>query len=205
VPASLSFIRPCEPKLVETPPTGPQWVHEPKLDGFRAQLTKDGTSVRLLSRHGKDFTHRFASLAAALVKLPTDVAIIDGEIIKPDAEGKPDFRGLIGAGRRAHVAFYAFDLLRLGTVDVAALPYLERKRRLKRHVARADVLQLHYVEHFPDGAELLKSTAELGLEGIVSKRADQPYRSGPTSIWRKTKSAEWLVANADRGELFAKR
>jgi bifunctional non-homologous end joining protein LigD len=109
----VKFVRPCIPMTAKAIPRGDDWLHEPKLDGYRFQIVKDGAAVRLYSRRGYDWTKRLASLAEALAGLLCTSAVIDGELVFPTSEGHPDFRALqaaIGDRTRHHqLAVFAFD------------------------------------------------------------------------------------------------
>jgi bifunctional non-homologous end joining protein LigD len=120
------------------------------------------------------------------------------------ADGSIDFHGLFGAaGARCDgVAYWAFDILELDGEVLRELPLLERKQRLARLIARARFDRLRLVEHFEDGEKLLAACAEAGLEGVVAKRRDAPYRSGPSRSWLKTKCLSWKAANRERWRLF---
>jgi bifunctional non-homologous end joining protein LigD len=187
-----AFIPPqlCESR--ERPPGGDGWVHEIKFDGYRAQLRVRAGAVTLRTRAGLDWTARFAAIARAAAALPD--AIIDGEIVALDANGAPDFAALQAAlseQRTDELIFYGFDLLFDGAADFRAEPLLRRKARLDalltEHLAGAPGL-IQFVEHFQTGGDaVLRSACRLSLEGIVSKRIDQPYRSGRTDSWVKTK------------------
>jgi bifunctional non-homologous end joining protein LigD len=198
------FIPPCSPVPVKAPPTGLAWLHEPKFDGYRLQIIKEGRIVRLYSRRGNDWTRMLATVAEALHGIACRSAIIDAELVLPDAEGRPDFAGLHRGWRSAgaQLAVFAFDLLHRDGKDLRALPLMERRQRLTRLLARSDVLCLYLVETFEDGAALLRQCEALGLEGVVSKRCDAAYTSGVSKSWRKTKTGAWREANTERWRMF---
>ena len=163
--------------------------------------------MRLYSRRGNDWTQRLATIAEALQGIACRSAIIDAELVLPDAEGRPDFRGLHRGWRSAgaQLAVFAFDLLHRDGKDLRALPLMERRRRLTRLLARSDVPCLYLVETFEDGDALLRQCEALGLEGIVSKRWDAEYVSGMSKNWRKTKTEAWRKANTERWRSFTER
>jgi bifunctional non-homologous end joining protein LigD len=130
--------------------------------------------------------------------------IIDGELIAAGPEGQPDFRALLH-GRNVAVCVYAFDLLYLDGQDLREEPLEKRRTRLKRLLARSNGKLLRFSDSFPDATVLLAECIRLGLEGIVCKRKDAPYRSGPRSGWVKIKTAEWKAANRHRAKLFERR
>lgn len=186
------FVEPCLASLVREPPRGEQWVHEIKFDGYRLQALIEGGSARLMTRRGLDWTHRFASLAKALADLKVKSAGIDGEVVVEDAQGHSDFVRLVAelkAGRSAAMLFYAFDLLHLNGRDVRPLPLLERKSLLQTLLASAAPDgPIRYSQHIErEGPAMLHEVCKLGLEGIVSKRGDKPYRSGRGEDWLKSK------------------
>ena len=117
----------------------------------------------------------------------------------------PDFRALHFHNDVGVLCVWCFDLLHLDGKDLRALPLTERKATLERLIYKARDNRLRFSETFDDGAKLLASCDRMSLEGIVSKRADAPYRSGPTKDWIKVKCAAWREANKDRHELFKKK
>lgn len=191
----------------KVPPSGDAWLHEPKLDGYRLQIIKEGRQVRLYSRRGNDLTKLLATIAEALQGLACRSAILDAELVLPDAKGRPDFRGLHRGWRSAgaQLAVFAFDLLHRDGKDLCSLPLMERRRRLTRLLARSDVPCLYLVEAFEDGGALLRQCEALGLEGVVSKRRDASYVSGMSKNWRKTKTEAWRQANTERWRSFTER
>ncbi len=182
------FIPPQLCTLVKHPPEGAAWVHEIKLDGYRIQAHIGAGAARLLTRTGLDWTERFPETAAALRALG-DV-VLDGEIVAADEHGNPDFAALQAAldwRTTGALIYYAFDLLELGGEDTKDRPLLDRKAALATLLKRAPPM-IRYVEHFTDpGQALLGSACRMGLEGIVSKRADARYRAGRGSDWVKAK------------------
>jgi len=185
-------------------PAGDAWIHDPRPDGYRLQVAKDGPTVRLYSRRGHDWGKRRATLAESLRAIPTRSAILDAELCLPGRGGVPNFYGLLARmhSRQHELAVYAFDLLQLDGEDLRPLPLVERRRRLKRLLRRPKVPCLHLVEAFDDGQELLEAAERHGLEDVVSKRRDAPYRSGECRYWRKVKTEAWRAANRERWKLF---
>lgn len=183
------FVPPQLAKLVDRPPTGATWVHEIKFDGYRMQARVEAGAARLLSRKGLDWTHRFPEIAADAETLPD--GIYDGEICALDAESRPDFAGLQAAlsnGRTANLVFFLFDAPHLVGEDLAPLPLTERKARLAPVLEAAGKPRLRYVEHFATaGKAVLESACRMELEGVISKRAQAPYRSGRGDAWVKSK------------------
>jgi bifunctional non-homologous end joining protein LigD len=205
--SEFRFIQPCNPISAKQVPAGDGKLHEPKLDGYRLQVAKDGPMVRPYSRRGYGWGKRLAALAESLRIIPTRSAILDAELCLPGRDGAPNFYGLeaaMGSGPEHELAVYAFDLLHLDGEDLRSLPLIERRRLLKRLLTRAKVPSLHLVEAFDDGQELLEAAERHGLEGVVSKRRLAPYRSGECRDWRKVKTEAWRAANRERWRLFEK-
>lgn len=194
------FIVPSAPVLRAEPPTSADWIHEVKFDGFRVQLHKDGDEVIVFTRNGHDVTRRYPDLRDALVSLPCNKAIIDAELTACDNEGKPDFVGLMR--RSKELCVWAFDLLREDEMDLRAKPLWERKRALQRIILEADEHMLRFSDDFDDPIKLLRVAEQWKLEGIVSKKLNQPYKSGKNLGWVKVKTQAWREANQDRWELF---
>jgi len=194
-----AFIVPSAPVLKPSPPLGPDWLHEVKHDGWRAQLHRRGAGAVILSKSGKDISGRFAPIRAILLTLPA--CIIDAEVVGCDADGMPDFRSLM-AGNSHGLCAWCFDLLSIGGKDVRRVPLEERRARLHQLLSGADGDLLRFSEAFDDPEKLLAAAVKLGLEGIVSKKRNQPYRSGKNVGWVKVKTATWREANRDRWEMF---
>jgi bifunctional non-homologous end joining protein LigD len=195
------FIKPCSPITAKSVPTGDAWLHEPKLDGYRIQIVKEGCRVRLYGKGGYDWTERLLSLAEALAGIACRSAVIDGELCFRTGIGAPDFAGLqlaLRSSQHHKLTVFAFDLLHRDGVDLRRLPLTERRRRLERVLDRADVPCLRLVPVFDDGRKLFAEAERRQLEGIVSKRKASPYRSGPSRDWRKVKTAAWRETNRGR-------
>jgi bifunctional non-homologous end joining protein LigD len=188
----LPKYRPQLATLVEHPPSGAQWLHEIKFDGYRIGcIIRDG-KVRLESRRNNDWTTRFAEVAEAARQLPVGSALLDGEVAIVNPSGVTSFQALQNAfsgAPRAGLTYFVFDLLHLDGRDFGALP-LERRRNECETLLREQggSSPIRYSQHFDlDGASLLARVCELGGEGIVSKRRDQSYRAGRTDGWQKSK------------------
>ena len=143
------FVRPCIPHTARIIPRGDGWLHEPKLDGYRLQIVKDGALLRLYSRSGYDWTKRLALLADALAAIRCKSAVIDCELALPTAEGTPDFRALQAAvgnrWRHQELSVFAFDLLHHDGGDLRSSPLIERRSQLTKLIARTKVHCLHQV------------------------------------------------------------
>jgi bifunctional non-homologous end joining protein LigD len=200
--AMPAFVEPSLALLVDKPPTGPLWVHEIKFDGYRMQARIDGDDVRLLTRKGLDWTKRFPTIATALGKLVAEKALLDGEIVSEDERGVPHFSDLQGdlkSGRRDRLRYHVFDLLYLDGLDLTGATLLDRKSMLEQILERAPAgSPLRYSQHSDEsGATMLRHSCRMGLEGIVSKRTDLPYRSGRGEHWLKIKcvqAQEFVIA-----------
>lgn len=197
---AFSFIKPCMPASRSRPPAGDAWLHEIKLDGWRGQLHKSGSLVRLYSKRGKDLSFRFPDIVAAAAHLPIGDVVLDGEITALNTKGLPDSEALQRSDKQAIQTFWAFDLLRSGEEDLRSQPLVERKARLAEVIGTQLNPHLRYVEHFEDGEALLEAGARLGLGGIVSKKRDALYRSGPSHVWLTIKTSAWRDATQDRGK-----
>ena len=197
-----AFIVPSASVLKKAPPVGPEWLHEVKHDGWRAQLHRTPAGASVLSRNGEDISGRFAVIRNALRNLPP--CIIDAELVGCDADGIPYFHALT-TGNAHGCCAWCFDLMMIEGEDVRSEPLEQRRERLQVLLASSDGDLLRFSESFDDPIKLLGAAVKLGLEGIVSKRRDQAYRSGPNSGWVKVKTARWREANRDRWEMFERR
>lgn len=185
------FIPPMLASLATTAPKGDRWLHEIKFDGYRLQARIAARQVRLLTRSGLDWTDRFGpAVPGALRDLPVESVLIDGEVVVEDSNGATGFSALqrdLSEGRDDRFLFYAFDLLHLDGYDLRALPLTKRKELLEDLLSSARG-PVRYSEHFAEsGATVLSHACRLSLEGIVSKRADSPYREGRGKAWIKSK------------------
>lgn len=192
----LEFIPPQMPTLVERPPQDEGWVHEAELDGYRTQIIIDTGGVRLYNKNGRDWTTKYWPIALA-VELPCRAAILDGEVIVSGVRGAPDSPGLEAAiwNEPNRLVFVAFDILHLDGRNLASLPLLQRKRAL-RQLVQPGAGKIQYSEHFEgDALALFRAIAKIGLNGVISKRADSPYRSGPSKTWLKARYLRKPVSN----------
>ncbi|KQV41454.1 MULTISPECIES: DNA ligase D [unclassified Rhizobium] len=186
-----NFLSPALATLASAPPAGERWLHEIKFDGYRLQARIEAGRVKLLTRSGLDWTKKFGkAVVAALAALPVGTALIDGEIVVETGTGASDFSALqadLSEGRDHRFIFYAFDLLHLDGYDLTRLPLEERKALLEKLVPGAGGI-LRYSGHFDEtGALVLRHACRLGLEGVVSKLRDAPYRGGRGKSWIKSK------------------
>lgn len=185
----LAFIPPMKPKLVDSPPLGDGWTHEIKLDGYRAQIIIEAGEVRAYSSSGADWTNRYAGIVEAARELEVESAIIDGEAVVTDAAGRPDFHKMQSVVHKDPYASIlgAFDILHLNGHDLRDIGCKARREMLFSIVKPGTRIQ--FSEALPGEAKAIFYLVEQAeLEGIVSKRVDSKYRSGPTTNWVKTKS-----------------
>jgi bifunctional non-homologous end joining protein LigD len=172
-------------------PEGNDWLHEIKLDGYRIVARLEKKTILLLTRGGQNFNHHVPKLAKELGELPVKNAMLDGEIVYMREDGHSDFQKLQNALSERddkRLFFWAFDIIFLNDRDLRTTPLEERKLELKSLLAETHMEHVRFSEHtVSDGSVLLKSACKEGLEGIVSKRRDAPYRAGRNSDWLKIK------------------
>jgi ATP-dependent DNA ligase len=182
------FVEPCRPSDAPRPPSGPLWVHEIKHDGFRLLVRKEGSRVRCFTRTGDDWADRFPGIVDAARRVKASSFLIDGEAIVCREDGLSDFEAL-RVGRRAHeVLLAAFDLIELQADDVRDQP-LRRRKHLLAKILTGGSDAIAYNEHFShEGDVVFEHACRMGLAGIVSKRLDAPYQSGPSKVWLKSKN-----------------
>jgi bifunctional non-homologous end joining protein LigD len=184
------FVEPCDPTLHERAPSGSGWAYEIKTDGYRAQVHIRNGQVTIYSRSGYDWTEQFAPIAEAAATLKVREAIIDGEATVLGATGLPDFQALrreLGNPKSTRLLFHAFDLLYLDGSDLRPASLLDRKQALKSllHKPPSTLVYVDFLE--ADGSRVFEQACRMGLEGIVAKRLDAPYRSGRQDSWIKLK------------------
>ncbi len=164
-----------------------------KYDGYRLMAVVRRGAARLFTRKGLDWTARFPGVASACAGLPAREAVLDGEVVALLPDGRSSFHALqqaMGGGGRPMV-YYAFDLLRFDGADLRSAPLIERKKRLSgllRGRRGAGTRTVRYANHVVGrGGAVLAKACRMGLEGIVSKRKDAPYRSARVRTWLKIK------------------
>ena len=177
--------------LVDDVPTHGDWVYEVKYDGYRAIATLDDGKVRIASRNGKDWTDHFAIVAKALSHVRAKTAVFDGEIAYVMDDGRTDFQklqnALSGTADAGHLVYFVFDLLHYDGVDLTGEPLEARKDKL-RTILAGENRPLKMGDHARgNGKELFAQACKMGLEGIIAKRADKPYRAGRGPDWVKVK------------------
>ena len=182
------FVSPQLCTLSEHAPSGADWVHEIKFDGYRVQLHVEAGEAILRTRNGLDWTNKFRAIANAAERLPD--SIIDGEVLALSPEGVPDFSALqaaLSGGRSEKLIYFAFDLLFLRGQDLRPLSLEQRKTQLARLLERLTG-PIRYTDHFRGSGEaVMESACRMSLEGIISKRLADPYCSGRAGQWLKTK------------------
>jgi bifunctional non-homologous end joining protein LigD len=190
-------IEPCLALLKKVPPKGPDWAFEVKWDGYRLAIHIEPKRVRIITRGGHDWTHRFPTIADAATKLGVGTAILDGEAVVLDKEGRSDFgalqRSLGGRGGKrtsTESVFMAFDLLYFDGHDLTGTELSVRRHLLEDFLNGATgAIQLSD-EVRGDGDVLLAHACSMRLEGIIAKNRDQSYRSGRTGDWLKIKCVQ---------------
>ena len=195
--------------LVDTVPTGARWLHEMKYDGYRTLLAVGGGRAKAYTRSGLEWSDRFSSLLGAAAKLEVTSALIDGEAVVLDPDGRTNFQALQAALKAdpARVVYYAFDLLELDGEDLTGRPLKERKKLLRDLLPKGNK-RLRYSEHIEgNGEALLARFCEAGLEGVISKQGDGCYTGSRSGGWLKTKCikrqefiiAGWTASDKRRG------
>ena len=196
--------------LVDTVPTGDRWLHEMKYDGYRLLVAVGGGAARAYTRSGLDWSEKFANVVGEAAKLDVRSALLDGEAVVMDENGRSDFQALQGAlkGAPASIDYVVFDLLELDGEDLTALPLTERKAKL-REILPEGGHRIRYSEHIEgNGEKLLHNFCDAGLEGVISKKADGRYIGSRSGGWLKTKCIkrqEFVVVGwtpSDKSRLF---
>jgi bifunctional non-homologous end joining protein LigD len=195
-------VEQVEPMLAETadaPFSGPDWIFELKLDGYRMLAETGAGGTRLRTRNGREANASFPEIVRALAALPYRHLVLDGEIVALDDQGRPSFQRLQQrarflrpaeirqAGLQHPVVYYVFDLLAFEDCDLRALPLLERKALLRKILPAAG--PVGFLDHFAsEGERLFGEVERMGLEGLVAKRADSAYRGGRSPAWLKLRT-----------------
>ena len=188
-------IDPMACKLVAHLPAGDEWLYELKWDGYRAIGRKAGATAELSSRRQKSFAQTFPEVQAALASLRCKSAVVDGEVVAVNAEGRPSFQALQKTkNRTAEIRFYVFDLLELDGKDLRMQPLTRRRRALEKILPPPGVVRLS-PELPADPAALMDQAAAQGFEGIVAKKRASIYEEGE-------RSGSWVKWKAERSETF---
>jgi bifunctional non-homologous end joining protein LigD len=186
------FVEPCLPTIGRSVPSGPEWAYEIKHDGFRFVCRRELDRVRVFSRRGHDWTDRVPRIAAALLTLRVTSITLDGEGVVCGPDGVTDFdrlRAAVGRKGSRDAFLYAFDLLELDGEDLRGKPWEVRRDSLAS-LLRGGHEGIQFSEHIDgaDGDIVFRHACKLGLEGVVAKRRDRPYRSGRTTDWIKIRN-----------------
>ena len=186
-----AFVEPMKAVLVENLPKGDDWIYELKFDGIRALAIKRGQDIELISRNAKDLTAKFPEVVNALKKLPSKEALLDGEIVALDEEGRSSFQLLQArelSGERPPIFYYAFDLISLDDKDLTAVPLLKRKALAKMLLDRAPDTIRFSASIEADSDRVLAEMKARGLEGVIAKQKNSKYEIGRRSgAWVKFK------------------
>jgi ATP-dependent DNA ligase len=196
------FVFPAQPVLASKPPSGADWVHEIKHDGYRIIVCRHGLAARLYSRSAYDWTLRLAAIAAAAERIKAKSFTIDGEAVVLGPDGLSRFDELSRRGAARTAILYAFDLIEHDGDDLRARPFLERKAalaRLLRDTEAGILVNEHIAE---DGPRVFAHACRLGAEGIVSKKIDGTYRSGRSRVWIKVRNPASLAVQRERSEIW---
>ena len=193
---SAGFILPCQPLVADRPPSGADWQHELKWDGYRLIARKDGPLVRLWTRTGTDYATCLDRIRSAVAALPVTSAVLDGEAVALGNDGCVNFGALRSLNGRAGAILIAYDLLHLNGDDIRREPLQLRRARLARLLSRAKSkgpsgLVLSEAIEGNVGETMFRQARLMGLQGIVSKRVGSPYVSGRTRAWLNTKNPDF--------------
>ena len=206
-------LEPMHAELAPAPFNKPDWIWEPKLDGYRILAFLHNGKVALRSRRGLELAATFPAVAAAIAEQGVDM-ILDGELVAFDTGGKPSFnalqnrfqlktgREIAAAEKSTPVVFYAFDLLHFAGLDLRKAPYADRRRYLSQCLLPSPLVQL--VHAADDGVELYSAAVASGFEGVIGKRKQSKYEAGKRSAsWLKVKSTsseEFIVGGYTKGK-----
>jgi bifunctional non-homologous end joining protein LigD len=180
---------PCIPTRGTKVPSGPDWLHEVKHDGYRLIVQRDGDRVRLFTRNGHDWTRRYPWIVESALKNRQKHFVIDGEAVVLGVDGISDFDALHSGKHDDEVQFYAFDMLAGDGDDMRRLPLTMRKTNLARLLARCtDGIFIAPFEQGEIGPDLFRQACKFGLEGMVSKHRESTYRAGRSPHWIKVKN-----------------
>jgi|ERR1051325_324807 bifunctional non-homologous end joining protein LigD len=191
------------PTLVRYPFSNPDWLFEPKWDGYRAFCHIQDGAATFISRRGNDLTSRFPALQSVPKSIKAKTAVLDGEIVALNAEGWPDFDALRSKTSSALIVYCAFDLLLLNGKNFMDQPLIARKVSLKTILLRKTVGRVRYTEHVvAEGERFFHELEKSKLEGMVAKRMDSLYASGRTRAWLKVKTKAGKAEMEKRSEAW---
>lgn len=195
-PKAPAFVTPMAAQTVKELPQGDEWLYEPKLDGYRALVLKDGERLQVLSRNHKDLTQMYPRVAAAGQRLNARQAVIDGEIVALAQDGRPSFEALQhrGSHSRHQIVFYAFDVLHLDGRDLMDEPLIKRRARLPKLVGENVTIRLS--RDLPGSvADIVQTLRAAGIEGVVAKRKRSTYQPGE-------RSGDWVKLKLEQQQEF---
>jgi len=191
-----AFVTPMAAQPVKELPEGEEWLYEPKLDGYRALLIKDGKETQIRSRNDKDLTLMYPTVTAAGLRLKAEQAVVDGEIVALSEDGRPSFQAL--QHRSSHpkhqIVFYAFDVLHLNGQDLMGEPLVKRRALLPKIVGDDTTIRMS-LELPGSGAEIVRAVRAVGIEGVIAKRRDSTYQPG-------ARSNEWVKLKLEQQQEF---
>ena len=188
MPSTFEF---CLPTRATVVPSGPDWLHEVKYDGYRLRVDRDGDCVRLLTRGGYDWTKRYPWIVESALKNRTRQFVLDGEAVVLGVDGISDFNALHSGRHNEEVQLCAFDVLAMDGDDLRRLPLSTRKSNLARLLrSRPEGIFINPFEQGEIGPDLFRAACRMGLEGLVSKHRDRPYQAGRSKHWIKVKNRE---------------
>jgi bifunctional non-homologous end joining protein LigD len=204
VPRSRSAYEAMLATLAQAIPSGKGWLFEVKWDGYRALAYLEGGEARLVSRNANDLTARFPQVAKELAKaVKTPDCVLDGEICALDENGRPSFSAMQQGKPGTPIVYEVFDVLEVEGEPLVALPLVERRKRLEGLLDRRNKT-VKLSEVFEDGKALYEAAMQKGLEGVIAKRGDSPYRQGKrTRDWLKVKThgrQEFVIAGYTKGQ-----
>jgi bifunctional non-homologous end joining protein LigD len=186
----------CIPTRATQVPHTPDWIHEIKYDGYRLRVERDADRVRLITKGGYDWSKRYPWIVEAARKNRVKQFVIDGEAIILGVDGYSDFNALHSGKHNDEVQLVAFDLLAVEGDDLRNLPLSMRKANLARLLARRpEGIFLSEFAQGEIGPDLFRKVCEFGLEGLVSKHRDRPYRGGRQKHWIKVKNRKHPAMN----------
>jgi bifunctional non-homologous end joining protein LigD len=181
--------QPCRPTRGTEVPSGPEFIHEVKYDGYRLLVERDGDRVRLFSRNGNEWTRRYPWIVEAARKIRQQRFVLDGEAVVLGVDGIADFNALHSRQHDEDVQFCAFDILVEDGDDLRKLPLRVQKNSLQRLLRRRpEGIFVNPFERGEIGPELFLAACRMGLEGLVSKHRERPYQSGRSKHWIKVKN-----------------
>jgi ATP-dependent DNA ligase len=199
----MKHIEFCLPISGKAVPSGPDWIHEVKYDGYRLRLERDGDHVRLFTRGGHDWTRRFPWIVETARKIRKTQFVIDGEAVVLGVDGISDFNALHSRKHDREVQLYAFDILALAGDDLSRLPLHLRKPNLAQLLrGRAEGIFAAPFEQGEIGPELFEAACRMGLEGLVSKHRERVYRPGRCDHWVKVKNRKHPAFSRVQDQFF---